>query len=416
MPADYNYLYGLIRSREGELIDGTRLRALVGMAGIDEIVQIYPESPFLDAFAPDLDEAALERAIASEQADLRWLIDHYAPQPALRELLLVPRDLYNLKVALRLNAGSTGGAEDAVMPMQRVQLTASFGGGSASSGAQIDVRGAQTVRLAAPFTGGSGSGGSDLTVVEPAQRAHLAAEGDKAAGGDALYGPPGTRTVAAIRAAVAGEGPGLTSAGDIDRASRAIAGCLERALNAFYAAGRSGQVLELASDRLSHLFRIATTEAADPEVGAVYRDAAAIAVGELLARGSAAGLPWEVARWGLLDLSSQAELEALYATPASEWGARLAGFGGVLRALLARVADGMETGAAVRAEQEAVARRIASWRYAPPSFAFAVYYLCKKQADLAALRLICLAKLKGVAEATISARVGGAFMGAALAA
>jgi vacuolar-type H+-ATPase subunit C/Vma6 len=357
--ADYNYLYGLIRSREGELIDAARLRALVGMAGIDEIVQIYPESPFLDAFAPDLDEAALERAIASEQADLRWLIDRYAPEPALRELLLVPRDLYNLKVALRLNAGSTGGAEEA------------------AAGADAD------------------------------------------ADEDALYGPPGTRPVASIRTAVGGgsaaadDGPGLTSAGDIDRASRALAGCLERALGAFYAAGRNGQVLELAIDRLGHLFSVAVSAAADPEVGAVYGDSAAIAAGELLARGSAAGLPWEVARWGLLDLPSQADLEALYETPAGEWGSRLAGFSGVLRALLARISEGMETGAAVRAAQEAVARRIAAWRYAPPSFAFAVYYLCKKQADLAALRMICLAKLKGVAEDTISARVGGAFMGQA---
>ena len=365
---DYNYLYGLIRSREGELIDGARLRALVGMAAIDEIVQICPESPFLDAFAPDLDEAALERAIASEQADLRWLIDRYAPEPALRELLLVPRDLYNLKVALRLRAGSTGRTEEAAAA-------------SADAGADADQ--------------------------------------------EALYGPPGTRSVASIRTAVAGgtavaghgavadDGPGLTSAGDIDRASRALAGCLERALSAFYAVGRSGQVLELAIDRLAHLFRVATTEAADPEVGAVYRDSAAIAAGELLARGSAAGLPWEVARWGLLELPSQADLEALYETPAGEWGSRLAGFSGVLRALLARIGDGMETGAAVRAEQEAIARRIAAWRYAPPSFAFAVYYLCKKQADLAALRMICLAKLKGVAEHTISARVGGAFMGQA---
>ena len=336
---DYNYLYGLIRSREGELIDGARLRALVGMAAIDEIVQICPDSPFLDAFAPDLDEAALERAIASEQADLRWLIDRYAPEPALRELLLVPRDLYNLKVALRLNAAD--------------------------------------------------------------------ADADQ----EALYGPPGTRSVESIRTAVADDGPGLTSAGDIDRASRALAGCLERALGAFYAAGRNGQVLELAIDRLGHLFRVAVSAAADPEVGAVYGDFAAIAVGELLARGSAAGLPWEVARWGLLDLPSQADLEVLYETPAGEWGSRLAGFSGVLRALLARISEGMETGAAVRAAQEAVARRIAAWRYAPPSFAFAVYYLCKKQADLAALRMICLAKLKGVAEDTISARVGGAFMG-----
>ena len=336
---DYNYLYGLIRSREGELIDGARLRALVGMAAIDEIVQICPDSPFLDAFAPDLDEAALERAIASEQADLRWLIDRYAPEPALRELLLVPRDLYNLKVALRLNAAD--------------------------------------------------------------------ADADQ----EALYGPPGTRSVESIRRAVADDGPGLTSAGDIDRASRALAGCLERALGAFYAAGRNGQVLELAIDRLGHLFRVAVSAAADPEVGAVYGDFAAIAAGELLARGSAAGLPWEVARWGLLDLPSQADLEVLYETPAGEWGSRLAGFSGVLRALLARISEGMETGAAVRAAQEAVARRIAAWRYAPPSFAFAVYYLCKKQADLAALRMICLAKLKGVAEDTISARVGGAFMG-----
>ena len=354
---DYNYLYGLLRSREGELIDGARLRALVGMAAIDEIVQICPESPFLDAFAPDLDEAALERAIASEQADLRWLIDRYAPEPALRELLLVPRDLYNLKVALRRNAGSAGGTEE------------------------------------------------------------TAAGADADADEDALYGPPGTRPVASIRTAVGGggavadDGPGLTSAGDIDRASRALAGCLERALSAFYAAGRSGQVLELAIDRLGHLFRVAVSAAADPEVGAVYRDLAAIAAGELLARGSAAGLPWEVARWGLLDLPSQADLEALYETPAGEWGSRLAAFSGVLRTLLARIGEGMETGAAVRAEQEAVARRIAAWRYAPPSFAFAVYYLCKKQADLAALRMICLAKLKGVAENTISARVGGAFMG-----
>ena len=353
---DYNYLYGLIRSREGELIDGARLRALVGMAAIDEIVQICPDSPFLDAFAPDLDEAALERAIASEQADLRWLIDRYAPEPALRELLLVPRDLYNLKVSLRLHAGSTGRTEEA-----------------AAAGADADQA--------------------------------------------ALYGPPGTRSVESIRMAVSGhgavadDGPGLTSAGDIDRASRALAGCLERALGAFYAAGRSGQVLELAIDRLGHLFRAAVSAAADAEVGAVYGDSAAIAAGELLARGSAAGLPWEVARWGLLDLPSQADLEALYETPAGEWGSRLAGFSGVLRALLARISEGMETGAAVRAAQEAVARRIAAWRYAPPSFAFAVYYLCKKQADLAALRMICLAKLKGVAENTISARVGGAFMG-----
>lgn len=343
--ADYNYLYGLLRSREGELIDGARLRAMVGMQSVAELAQIYPESPFLSAFAPDFDEASLERAIAAEQEELRALLDRYAPEPALRELLLVPRDLYNLKVALRLDA-------------------------------------------------------------QPPEEA-----GDAAAA--ALFGPPGTRAAAAIRAAAAGEGPALTSAGDTDRASRALAGILQRALAAFYAAGRNGQVLELAIDRLGRLFQTATAAAAAPEVGAVYADHAALAAGELLARGRAAGLSWEVARWGLLDLPGQADLEELYAAPPGEWGGRLAGFSGVLRALLAAIADGAETGAALRAQQEAVDRRAAAWRFSPPSFAFAVYYLRKKRADLDALRLICLAKLKGVSAAAIGARVGGPFMGLA---
>lgn len=343
--ADYNYLYGLLRSREGELIDGARLRAMVGMQSVAELAQIYPESPFLSAFAPDFDEASLERAIAAEQEELRALLDRYAPEPALRELLLVPRDLYNLKVALRLDA----------QPPEEA-------GGAAAA---------------------------------------------------ALFGPPGTRAAAAIRAAAAGEGPALTSAGDTDRASRALAGILQRALAAFYAAGRNGQVLELAIDRLGRLFQTATAAAAAPEVGAVYADHAALAAGELLARGRAAGLSWEVARWGLLDLPGQADLEELYAAPPGEWGGRLAGFSGVLRALLAAIADGAETGAALRAQQEAVDRRAAAWRFSPPSFAFAVYYLRKKRADLDALRLICLAKLKGVSAAAIGARVGGPFMGLA---
>ena len=346
--ADYNYLYGLLRSREGELIDGARLRAMVGMQSVAELGQIYPDSPFLSAFAPDFDEASLERAIAAEQEELRALLDRHAPEPALRELLLVPRDLYNLKVALRLDA-------------------------------------------------------------QPPQEA-----GDEAAATvDALFGPPGTRRAAAIRAAAAGEGPALITAGDTDRASRALAGILQRALAAFYAAGRNGQALELAIDRLSRLFQTATAAAAAPEVGAVYADHAALAAGELLARGRAAGLSWEVARWGLLDLPGQADLEELYAAPPGEWGGRLAGFSGVLRALLAAVAGGAETGAALRAQQEAVDRRAAAWRFSPPSFAFAVYYLRKKRADLDALRLICLAKLKGVSEAAIGARVGGPFMGLA---
>ena len=170
-------------------------------------------------------------------------------------------------------------------------------------------------------------------------------------------------------------------------------------------------MLELAIDRLGHLFQAAIATAADPAVGAAYADYGAIAAGELLARGRAADLPWEVVRWGLLELPGQADLEELYAGAAAEWGGRLASFSGVLRALLTSMAEGAEIGTAVRLQQEQVDRRVAAWRLAPPSFAFAVYYLRKKRADLDALRLICLGKLQGVAEATIDARLGGPFMG-----
>lgn len=339
MGIDYNYLYGLIRSRENELIDPSLLRSLIGMKSVDEIGQIYPESSFVEAFAPDFDEQSLWRAVAFEQAQLRSLIDQHAPQVELRELLLVPRDLYNLKVGLRIDSA-----------VREVEETGF------------------------------------------------------------LYGPPGLHSVEAIQAAITGNGTPNISASDTNPANRVIAMVLERALSAFYRADRNGQVLEMAIDRLIHLYRVKTTTAVAPEVGAAFAGYAAIAVGELLVRGRAAQLPWDVLKWGLIDLPGQADLEILYETPLGEWSSGVSIFSGPLRVLIEHVVEGVDISSAVRTQQDLIDGRVANWKLAPPSFAFAVYYLQKKQADMDALRMICLAKIKGVIDDNIRSRLEGALM------
>jgi hypothetical protein len=73
--------------------------------------------------------------------------------------------------------------------------------------------------------------------------------------------------------------------------------------------------------------------------------------------------------------------------------------------LLAAVAEGQDTGAALRTAQQRLSAGVARWLLAPPSFAFAFAYMRKKFDDMANLRLICLAKLRGLADAEIERRL-----------
>ena len=100
---DYNYLYGVIRSRESELVTATQLDDLVNMRSINDINQILSESSFAQNFLSNLTEEGLEKALQIEYDELRYLIDTYAPESALRKFYLLPRDLYNFKVAIRSN-------------------------------------------------------------------------------------------------------------------------------------------------------------------------------------------------------------------------------------------------------------------------------------------------------------------------
>ena len=333
-PPSYNHLYGVMRSRETELLDGGQLRALSSMRVVTELPQIVGDSLFLRRFSEAYDEASLEAAVELELTQLQSLIAQHAPESALRDLVLVPLDLYNIKGALRVWAS------------------------------------------------------------------------DKASNDEAsLYGLPGTRSLERIREAVAGAGASIASAGDLDPASRVLAAAVEGGLAAFYQSGRSGQALELALDRLSRLFQVAQSAPASPEVSLVLSAEAEIAAAELVVRGVAGGLPWQTVRWGLLEMPGLLDIEEVFGLRREEWPARLGAFSGEFKRLLAAVAEGQNAGSALRTAQQRVSTAILGWLFWPPSFAFAYAYARKKLDDLANLRLICLAKLRGLADVEIEQRV-----------
>ena len=368
--ASYNHLYGVMRSRETELLGAAQLRALANMPDVSEVGQVLvdaADSPFLRQFSASYDEASLEAGISAELEHLRQLIDTYAPEQRLRDLLLVPLDLYNVKVALRLWAR----------------------------------------RL-------SDSAAADAARGDSVSDQSLAAVAD-------LYGLPGTRSVEQIHDAVLSEGGGgvaIAGAGDLDSASRALAATIEKALQAHAASGHSGQALELAIDRLARLYCVemsspaaaggaigANTDAEPDGVREVLRAEADIAAAELIVRGSAGGLTWDVARWGLLEMPGIAEIEDLYTVGAQEWGGRLAPFSGELRQVFREIADGHDASVTLREAQRRIGTTMVSWLLRPPSFAFAYGYARKKLDDLANLRLACLARLRGVAADQVEQRI-----------
>ena len=71
---DYNYLYGVIRSRESELVTATQLDDLVNMRSINDINQIMSESSFAQNFLSNLTEEGLEKALQIEYDELRYFV------------------------------------------------------------------------------------------------------------------------------------------------------------------------------------------------------------------------------------------------------------------------------------------------------------------------------------------------------
>ena len=58
--SDYNYVFGVFKSRENELLDESRIESLLKSAGFEEAVPQIPESPFAEELRKLKNESGIE--------------------------------------------------------------------------------------------------------------------------------------------------------------------------------------------------------------------------------------------------------------------------------------------------------------------------------------------------------------------
>ena len=308
---DFNFLTGLLKSRERELGDESLARELVSARSMTEVVAALPPCHFAQLVGADPTDAGIERAAAEELAALWRVVSEHAPVPELAELVAAPLDVHNLKMAL---LGHLRGEP----PQELYQPTALV-----AADVLNEVGELSTTRVPAHY-------------------------------------------LPAIRVG----------------------------LSAYYQTDRSPQALELAMDRARGLLLVDIAARRSPALAAVLTDWRDLAVAETLMRGTDAGLPWSVVRWGSHGLAGQAQLQELFDSPTGEW-AQVRIFA---RPLLTAAAQARGQGEGTR---ETIARlqgqltaRLGAHRYAAASIEYAYYFVRRKLTDLANFRIACLGTLR----------------------
>lgn len=97
---DFNFLNGVLKSRERELADESLSQELISARGIAEVIAALPPCLFAQTVSGDPTDRGIERAAYEEMAALWKVVADYAPIPELAELVAAPLDIHNLKVAL----------------------------------------------------------------------------------------------------------------------------------------------------------------------------------------------------------------------------------------------------------------------------------------------------------------------------
>ena len=321
---DYNFLCGILRSREAGFVAPQRLEAVLAARGFDDAVAQLPDGPFAVEVRKSPGFEGLERGARAETAVLRDLLAKYSPSEGLEGLLLAPLDWFNLKVAV----------------LQKL------------------------------------TGRRD----------------------ERLPGPEGSLRFADLAA--------MAEAGRTDGLPRSFADALGAALGAYNEAGRSTQAFELALDRQRELALLSLARSTSEEIGAHARESADLSASLVLSRAALAGIPWSVSRYGFAGHADEARFADLAGMKPAEWTARLAGIGSTgAREVLAAVAAGGNVAEIAAARRKKLAARIRDWRFRPPSAEYAYWWISRKLADLANLRLALVCKLNGLPEAETRKRI-----------
>jgi vacuolar-type H+-ATPase subunit C/Vma6 len=97
---DYNFLCGILCSRESGFVTAARLESILSARTFTEAVAQLPDGPFAVEVRRAPEYGGLERGARAETGALCDLLSKYAPSPDLEALLIAPLDWFNLKVAV----------------------------------------------------------------------------------------------------------------------------------------------------------------------------------------------------------------------------------------------------------------------------------------------------------------------------
>jgi vacuolar-type H+-ATPase subunit C/Vma6 len=220
---------------------------------------------------------------------------------------------------------------------------------------------------------------------------------------DGLYGPEGSVAVASLTA--------MTEAMRFDSLPKPLVVSLEKALVAYYETDKDAQAFEVSLDRQKSLRMLETAASATTQVLAYYQNADDAAIAEAFVRSHLARVPWETVQGAFAGHADASRLKEMYPLKVSEWAGRLASISREpVRSLLSAAAASTDPGAPLLAQKRRVLTMMKDWRYRPPSFEYALYYVTRTLADLANFRLVLVCKLNRIAAAEIGKRVIDAFV------
>jgi hypothetical protein len=191
-----------------------------------------------------------------------------------------------------------------------------------------------------------------------------------------------------------------------DSLPKPLALSLEKALVAYYEADKDAQAFELALERQQVLRLAEIGAAATPAVQAYYAGVDDAVTAESFVRLHRARVPWTTVKDAFAGHADAAALKELYALSSSEWGGRLAAVSREpVRLLLQAAAAAQDPAAVLLAQKKKALALMRDWRFRPPSFEYALYYVTRLLADVAVMRLVLLCKLTGIDGAEIGKRV-----------
>ena len=98
--ADYNFLCGILRSREAQLLNRARTEAMVGAREFAAAVAQVPEGPFSAGLKTAPGAEGIEAGCRAELAEVKLLLARDCPSAEFSRLVFLPWDFHNLKVAV----------------------------------------------------------------------------------------------------------------------------------------------------------------------------------------------------------------------------------------------------------------------------------------------------------------------------